>query len=172
MPKKLKIKENPKKFHKSVLMDETVPDHKLCGYLCTVLTIPPQSIATTISFSAPCHLTTDDDNSICFQCQNGIVLYAIRNVDVSNSDNAGNSRKKGRRKIGMVNGSISVVHQIHALVAHKCVKIHARVLRVEESGEEARAVVLLDVYLPVELWSGWQFPRSGSLAGSLFRHLR
>lgn len=75
----------------------------------------------------------------------------------------------------MVNGSMSVVHQFHALVAHKCVKIYARVLRVEESGEEeeeARAVVLVDVYLPIELWAGWQFPRSGSVAGSLFRHLR
>ncbi|XVE86168.1 hypothetical protein DITRI_Ditri18aG0014200 [Diplodiscus trichospermus] len=152
-------------------MDETAPDHKLCGYLCTVLTVPPQSIAKTIPFSTPCHLATDEHSTICFQCQDGNVLYAIRNVDISNSDNAGNSRKKGRRKIGMVNGSISVVHQIHALVNRKCVKIDARILRVEESGGEARAVVLVDVFLPVELWSGWQFPRSGSVAGSFFRHL-
>ncbi|XP_022745851.1 F-box protein At3g54460-like isoform X1 [Durio zibethinus] len=152
-------------------MNETVPDHTLCGYLCTVLTVPPQSIATTIPFSAPCHLTTDDNDNICFQCQNGIVLYAIRNHVVTNSDNAGNSRKRGRGKIGMVKGSISVVHRIHALVVHKCVKIQARVLKVEENGEEARAVLLVEVYLPVDFCSGWQFPRSGSVAGSLFRHL-
>lgn len=158
-------------------MDEAEPDHKLCGYLCAVLTVPPQSMATTtVPFSAPCHLTTDGDNSVCFQSQDGVVFRVIGNADFSNGDNAGNSREKGsrRRKIGMVNGSISVVHQIHALVSHKCVKIHARVLRVEGSGEEegARAVVLVDVYLPVELWSGWQFPRSGSVACSLLRHLR
>ncbi|KAK6228659.1 hypothetical protein SCA6_000999 [Theobroma cacao] len=156
-------------------MDETVPDHKLCGYLCTVLAVPSQSVTTTIPFSTPCHLTTDDDGNICFRSQNGVVLSVIRNGHASNHDNAGSSRKKGgRRRIGMVNGSMSVVHQFHALVAHKCVKIYARVLRVEESGEEeeeARAVVLVDVYLPIELWAGWQFPRSGSVAGSLFRHL-
>ncbi|XVF00267.1 hypothetical protein REPUB_Repub03eG0270500 [Reevesia pubescens] len=156
--------------------EETIPDHKLCGFLCTVLTVPPQSMLTPIPLSATCHLTTaaaadDDDNNIIFKSQNGVILSTIRNSDFSNGDYAGNLRKKGRRKIGMVNGSFSVVNQIHALVARKCVKIHARVLRVEENGEEARAVLLVDVYLPVELRSGWQFPRSGSVAGSLFRHL-
>jgi hypothetical protein len=75
----------------------------------------------------------------------------------------------------MVNGSVSVVHQIRALVMHKCVKILARVLHVAESeGEvvEVRVVVLVDVYLPVSVWSGGQFPKSGPIAGSLFRHLR
>lgn len=152
-------------------MDEKVPDHKLCGYLCAVLTLPPLSIASTTPFSGPCHLTTADDNGVCFRCQNGVVLSAIRNAAVSGPDNVKNSRKRGRKNIGMVNGSISVVNQIHALVAHKCLKIQARVLSVEESGEEARAVVLVDVYLPVDLWSGWQFPRSASVAGSLFRHI-
>lgn len=149
-------------------MDETVPDYKLCGYLCAVLVLP----SSTAPFSGPCHLTTADDNGVCFRCQNGVVLSLIRNAAVSGPDNAENSRKKARKNIGMVNGSISVVNQIHALVAHKCLKIQARVLSVEESGEEARAVVLVDVYLSVDLWSGWQFPRSASVAGSLFRHLR
>jgi hypothetical protein len=35
-----------------------------------------------------------------------------------------------------------------------------------------RVVVLVDVYLPVQVWSGWQFPKSGSVAGAVFRHLR
>ncbi|KAK8676092.1 hypothetical protein V6N13_034146 [Hibiscus sabdariffa] len=153
-------------------MDDTVADHKLCGYLCTVLTFPLQSIASAAPFSSPCHITTDDDNAVCFQCQNGLLLSAIRNAAVSDRGNAGNSRKKGGKKIGMVHGSISVLNQIHALVAHKCLKIQARLLRVENGVEEARAVVLVDVYLPVDLWAGWQFPRSGSVAGSLFRHLR
>ncbi|KAL4369697.1 hypothetical protein GQ457_05G021680 [Hibiscus cannabinus] len=153
-------------------MDDTVADHKLCGYLCTVLTFPLQSSASAAPFSSPCHITTDDDNAVCFQCQNGILLSAIRNAAVSDRGNAGNSRKKGGKKIGMVHGSISVLNQIHALIAHKCLKIQARLLRVENGVEEARAVVLVDVYLPVDLWAGWQFPRSGSVAGSLFRHLR
>ncbi|GKV14786.1 hypothetical protein SLEP1_g25606 [Rubroshorea leprosula] len=54
--------------------------------------------------------------------------------------------KKGgkmRRKVGMVNGSLSVVRQIRALVAHKCVKILVGILRVENAGNgETQAVVL------------------------------
>lgn len=75
--------------------------------------------------------------------------------------------------MGLVNGSISVVHQLQSLVNQKCVKIDARVIRVEigEHGE-ARAVVLVDVYLPIAVWSGWQFPKFGSVAGAMFRHLR
>ncbi|KAM2523004.1 hypothetical protein PS1_029872 [Malus domestica] len=72
----------------------------------------------------------------------------------------------------MVHGSISVVHQLHALVVNKCLRIDARLVRVEakDSGE-VRAVVLVDVYLPIAMLAGWQFPRSGSIAGALFQHL-
>lgn len=82
------------------------------------------------------------------------------------------------RKIGQVHGSISVVHQLHALVAHRCVKVNARVVWVGGGGGggggdgEVRAMVLVDVYVPIAAWSGWQFPRSGGIAGALFRHLR
>lgn len=77
------------------------------------------------------------------------------------------------RSIGMVNGSMSVVNQLHALVANKCLKIECRVVKADkrESGEE-RAVVLVDVYMPVALWSGWQFPKSQATAAALFKHLR
>lgn len=79
----------------------------------------------------------------------------------------------------MVHGSISVVHQLHVLVAHNCLRILARIVHVsprESEGEggsrEIRAVVLVDVYLPVDLWSGWQFPKSSSIAAALSKHLR
>lgn len=73
----------------------------------------------------------------------------------------------------MVNGSISVVHQLHALVANKCLKTVCRVVKADkgDSGEE-RAVVLVDVFLPVALWAGWQFPRCQATAAALFKHLR
>ena len=73
-------------------------------------------------------------------------------------------------------GSISVVHHIHALVMNKCLKVDALLVRVEADGGggggDVRAVLLVDVYLPIQLWCGWQFPKSGSVAGALFRHLR
>ncbi|XP_022945298.1 F-box protein At3g54460-like isoform X3 [Cucurbita moschata] len=82
------------------------------------------------------------------------------------------SRKKRTNRMGMVNGSMSAVHQIHALVVHKCLKIDAQVIFVDIGVyEEARVVLLVDVHLPIELWSGWQFPRSKTVAGALFRHL-
>ncbi|CAI0461886.1 unnamed protein product [Linum tenue] len=89
------------------------------------------------------------------------------------SRNVSGKKRKVVRGIGMVNGSLSVVHQIHALVTHKCIKTQARVLQseVREIGGEERLVVLVDVYLPSEVWSGWQFPKSGPIAGALFRHL-
>lgn len=72
-----------------------------------------------------------------------------------------------------MNGSMSVVHQLQSLVNQKCLKIEARVMRVEigENGA-ARAAVLVDIYLPIAAWSCWQFPKSGAIAGSLFRHVR
>ena len=55
----------------------------------------------------------------------------------------------------------------------KCSKLIARVIRVvEDDCGEVRVVVLVDVYLPIGLWSGWQFPKFGTIAAALFRHLR
>ncbi|KAI5002062.1 hypothetical protein ZWY2020_026712 [Hordeum vulgare] len=71
-------------------------------------------------------------------------------------------------------GGTSVVRHLRALVAARCVEVEGRVLRVVTRGaeEEARAVVLVDVYLPVAAWSGWQFPRSrSSAAAAVFNHL-
>ncbi|PKI66574.1 hypothetical protein CRG98_013058 [Punica granatum] len=94
--------------------------------------------------------------------------------DYASRKGRGASSSKGKaRRIGLVNGSMSVIHQLNALVAHKCLNIVARVLCVEERGcGESRAAVLVDVYLPVDVWSGWQFPQSKAVAGSLFYHLR
>ncbi|XP_057513596.1 F-box protein At3g54460-like [Actinidia eriantha] len=73
----------------------------------------------------------------------------------------------------MVQGSVSVVHQIHALGLSKCLKLIARVIRVvEDDCGEVRVVVLVDVYLPIGMWSGWHFPKFGTIAAALFRHLR
>nr|GMC82284.1 F-box protein At3g54460 isoform X1 [Ipomoea batatas] len=87
-------------------------------------------------------------------------------------DTPSTSKKNNKwSRIGMVNGSLSVVHQLHALVAHKCLSIIARVVCVAAENGEARAVLLIDVYLPVALWSGWRFPKSASAAAALFRHV-
>ncbi|GKV01606.1 hypothetical protein SLEP1_g14151 [Rubroshorea leprosula] len=59
---------------------------------------------------------------------------------------------KTRRKVGMVNGSLSVVRQICTLVAHKCVKILAGVLRVENAVEIAKSQPLFfDTLCPIRL---------------------
>lgn len=169
-------------------MDDGVADYKLCGYLCAVL-----SASEPVPTNTPCYLLASE---IGFESQNGVLLSPLPEVDNSPSPDANledssrfrrkhgkkarrnsvkgmnNSGGKSKRKIGMANGSMSVVHQIHALVVHKCVKIVARVLQTVSGDDgEARAMVLMDVYLPMDLWSDWQFPRSGSVAGALFKHL-
>ncbi|KAJ1414934.1 F-box protein [Sesbania bispinosa] len=136
--------------------DDSFSDHKLCGFLCAVLTVtPPDNVP---HFNERCEIFSDGAE-VGFRCPSGVVLTSLE---------CGSSKAKRTRKIGAVNGSVSVVHQLHALVSRNCMKIDAHVVCVEVP----RAVVVVDVYLPIQLWSGWQFPRSGSVAGAIFRHLR
>lgn len=174
-------------------MDDDAPSfsgHKLCGFLCAVLTVNSPNLPETPPFATRFYITETDVN---FTSQNGVVLSPIGEIPSADvSDSVAESeksvaeavspspkkigiRKGGRRSIGLVRGSISVVHQLHALVMNKCLMIDARLVRVEDGGVggcEVRAVLLVDVYLPIALLSGSQFPRSGSIAGALFRHLR
>lgn len=166
--------------------DKSFPDHKLCGYLCTVLTVNSPPSVETLRFKTRCEIF-GDGLYVGFRSSNGVVLSVLDSAPepeqcesksgVGGVVSSGKKRKKRVRKIGQVHGSISVVHQLQALVSHKCVKIDARVVSVfgpesEAAEAEARAVVLVDVYLPIAVLSGWQFPRSGSIAAALFRHLR
>lgn len=146
-------------------------DHRLSGFLYAVLAVtspyPPNNLLPLGT-----RFRMSPDSSVSFRSQNdAVVLSPVAENPVVECE-----RRTRKRRIGLVNGSISVVHQLHALVMNKCVKIDAFLLRVEvepTGGDgEVRAVLLVDVYLPIQLWSGWQFPKSGSVAGSLFRHLR
>ncbi|MED6133612.1 hypothetical protein PIB30_029784 [Stylosanthes scabra] len=158
--------------------NDSFANHKLCGFLCAVLRVTPpiqsHSSGSSSFINDQCEIFGDG-----FRSQTGHVLCPLRTGSDSGQceggeSSGGGSSSKGRRmsKVGMVNGSISVVHQLHALVSRNCVKSDARVVWVEVGeGEEGRAVVLVDVYVTIELWSGWQFPRSGAVAGAFFRHL-
>jgi hypothetical protein len=141
--------------------NDSFSNHKLCGFLSTVLTSHHFNDA---QFNDRCEIF-NDGNTIAFRTQNGVVLSPIVDSVQCGSPN-------GKKKVGMVKGSFSVVHQLHALVVRKCLDIDARVLYVVEIEARVRVVVLVDVYLPVQVWSGWQFPKSGSVAGAVFRHLR
>ncbi|CAJ2638828.1 unnamed protein product [Trifolium pratense] len=140
--------------------NDSFSNHKLCGFLSTVLTSQHFNDA---QFNDRCEIFNDGD-TIAFRTQNGVVLSPIIDSIQCGSPN-------GKKKVGMVKGSFSVVHQLHALVVRKCLDIDARVLCVVEVEARVRVVVLVDVYLPVQVWSGWQFPKSGSVAGAVFRHL-
>ncbi|CAE6076252.1 unnamed protein product [Arabidopsis arenosa] len=191
-------------------------DHKLCGFLCTVLSVDSPGL---LQLGSSCFIF-NDGSVTGFKSDNGLILSLINPIsnlkslissDVENCgtiEDGGLETPQKRRKcvegessrtrkspksksrvlsgskektvqgrkrvksIGMVNGSISVVQQLHALVANKCLKIFSQVVKIDkgENGEE-RAVVLVDVYLPIALWSGWQFPKSQATAASLFKHL-
>lgn len=157
--------------------------HKLCGYLQAVLSVSPPQTLPPLS---PCSLFSDGGGSVGFRTDDGIALLPIQNPNSEPNEAAEGAAKtppqppppssKRRRRAGLVlvNGSSSVVHQLHALVNNRCLKIRVRVLgvSVREEAAEARAVVLVDVYLPIALWSGWQFPRQRALAASFFKHVR
>uniref|UniRef100_A0ACD5WMQ2 Uncharacterized protein n=1 Tax=Avena sativa TaxID=4498 RepID=A0ACD5WMQ2_AVESA len=140
------------------------PAHrKLGGYLRVVVSVPAaHALAGSIQPLAPCSLTA---------C--GAVPLAPL-PDEAHATPRGSS--KWRASAG--GGGSSVVRQLRTLAGHRCVEVEARVLRVVtrkgEDGEvvEARAVLLVDVYLPLVAWSGWQFPRSRApAAAAVFKHL-
>ncbi|XP_009361966.2 F-box protein At3g54460 isoform X1 [Pyrus x bretschneideri] len=170
-------------------------DHKLCGFLCAVLTVTSSpDPRQTPPFGTRFRISQSDVN---FTSPNGVVLSPVDSIPSADVIPVQDSKqcevpvrelgrkrrnpeaglknvgiRRSRRSIGLVHGSISVVHQLHALVVNKCLMIDARLVRVEAGvSGEVRAVVLIDVYLPIALLAGWQFPRSGSIAGALFRHL-
>lgn len=170
----------------------SVTDHKLCGFLCAVLTVTSSHPLSYLRLGTRFHilrrnsevvftLENDNDNG------NDVVLSPVYSEPQCEGSDLGKKekgmdgsrrkRKRKKRSIGLVNGSISVLDQIYALVANKCLQIDARMVWAEAAGGcgglgEVRVVLLVDVYLPIELWSGWQFPKCGSVAGAVFRHLR
>lgn len=158
-------------------VNATIPDYKLCGFFCAVLSLNfpenPDSDEALASLRplSRCHIFRDR-STVGFRAENGAVLSSIDSIDASKCEDRGGKRGQRKKSIGMVRGSVSAVHQLHALVSHKCLKIASRVIgTVSGENGDARVVVLVDVHLPVALWSGWQFPKSGSAAASLSRHL-
>ncbi|OIT32406.1 PREDICTED: F-box protein At3g54460 [Nicotiana attenuata] len=158
-------------------VENSIPDHKLCGFFRTGVKISPQSHSSELRRTPPlnskCHIAGDGSNAH-FVSENDVVLSPI----VSREQNGTVPTMKKWRRIGMVHGSLSVVHQLHKLVMQKCLRIVARVVEVVDRGGgddnddgEVRVVVLVDVYLPIALWSGWQFPKSGPAVAALFRHV-
>ncbi|XP_068664359.1 F-box protein At3g54460-like isoform X2 [Aristolochia californica] len=173
--------------------------HKLCGFLRAVLSVNPlqilgNSVSEALTPGSRCSLFREG-SVVGFRSEDGLFSLlpidardnatpdnrqdenadryssAVSNSDLSTSRVSGASRKR-QRAMGLVGGSLSVVHQIHALKLNKCLEIEARVVEVLLRNAEARAVILIDVFLPIAVWSGWQFPKAGQIAASLFRHLR
>ncbi|RWR95776.1 F-box-like protein [Cinnamomum micranthum f. kanehirae] len=179
--------------------DDPLHQHKLCGFFRIVLSPkPPQP--KTLSPGARCSLFSDG-SEICFRTEDGILLSppvanAASGVDreepsghdavVSTPDSgqikafssecggggsSASSSRRRKRRIGTVYKCDSAVHQLHSLRGHRCLEFVASVVRVLVRDGEARAVVLVDVYLPLAVWSGWQFPKSPTMAASLFQHM-
>ncbi|KAL8144420.1 hypothetical protein V2J09_017452 [Rumex salicifolius] len=188
------------------MSQDPYPNHKLCGFLCTVLSASPEirSDSKAIEFGTRCD-SFSDGFPIGLRSESGIVLIPLTSSDSSLPENGNcesvivegredeaikmmmnkKKKKKGkqkksakgiemkRSKAGIGQGSMSVIHHLHVLAMNKCLKIRARVVRVVTGQTEAkfRVVVLVDLYLPTQLWDGWQFPRSSSMAAAVFRHL-
>ncbi|CAI9091372.1 OLC1v1026393C2 [Oldenlandia corymbosa var. corymbosa] len=150
-----------------------VPNHRLCGFLRTVLKIAPTPSPQT---HPPIHTRCypyANNSDIQFVCDNDVVLLPIALASKEKGQNPSTtpSSKKRWTRIGMVNGSLSVVHQLRVLLMNKCLSIIARVIGVSVHEDEIWVVVLVDVYLLVAAWSGWQFPKCGPIASALFKHL-
>ncbi|KAG2603342.1 hypothetical protein PVAP13_5KG764400 [Panicum virgatum] len=138
-------------------MADAAARRKLGGYLRAVLSVDGAGAASIPPLS-PCTL------SAC----GGIPLAPL-------PDDWPPPRSKWRASAA----GVSVVRLLRTLVAGRCVEVEGTLLRVvtrtvgegDGAAVEARAVVLIDVYLPVAAWSGWQFPRSRTAAAALFKHV-
>ncbi|KAI4370465.1 hypothetical protein MLD38_018818 [Melastoma candidum] len=143
--------------------EKPFPTHKLCGFLFIALRSP--SSQSPPRFSSPCSLSHSG-----FTTDDGLHLTPLGPPLDASPDNA-RSRCKASR-FGMVKGSVSIVRQLHALVSNKCLQIDPRVIGTEVSEGEARVVVLVDVYLPMDVLTRRQFPRFRSVAAAVLQHLR
>ncbi|KAL9677507.1 hypothetical protein QQ045_005739 [Rhodiola kirilowii] len=129
-------------------------NHTLCGFFCAVLAADESH--SSLRPGSRCHIFSDGT----FRSESGVVLSAIE-------------RDSTRRKPRLDHPNASVVHQVCVLVNNKCLRIAGTVLRVHycDRRRQARALLLVDVYLPNEICSGWQFLKSASTAAAFFRHL-
>ncbi|GAB2209435.1 hypothetical protein Drorol1_Dr00026649 [Drosera rotundifolia] len=174
----------------------TIPSdshYKLCGFLRTVVKPDAADAAVdldnfkALEFGTRCH-TFSNGTEIGFKTDTGVVLTQIVEEDDSENDGKaetestsrgvtrGRKSKRGRgdsaAKRRVKRKESSVVEVVHGLVMSKCVKVDCRVIAVPFVGEARVVVVLVDVYLPIGVWtSGWQFPKSAAKAAQLFRHL-
>ncbi|KAG0496325.1 hypothetical protein HPP92_001016 [Vanilla planifolia] len=161
---------------------DAIENYKLCGFLRAVLSVASsREQCQDLPTGTPCFLFAEGPN-VGFVTEEGVELLPIpagnaaseldRSLDASKNLGGccGPARKRRRRG---VEACMSVVHQLHTLIASRCLKIQARVLRISfgECGE-GRALVLVDVFMPTEVWCGWQFPKFGVVAASLFKHVR
>lgn len=165
-------------------------NHKLCGFLTTILSSPK-----ILAFGTHLKLFSHKSD-VGFKSNSDVILSPFvesdRRIDLDDLDSTAaavkgkNKRKKTKKgenarsptkKVGSVNLNgivVSVVHQLKTLVNGKCLEIVARVVGNsigEGDNSEVKVAVMVDVYLPIALESGWQFPKSATTAASVFRHL-
>ncbi|KNA15308.1 hypothetical protein SOVF_099390, partial [Spinacia oleracea] len=166
------------------------PSHKLCGFLTTVLS-SIHSESKTLEFGTRLELFSQKSD-IVFKSNAGVILSPIPysggirfdddclNSTTTTPGKKTKKKKKGSnvkspKKVGNVqgNGIVSVIRQLKTLLKQKCLEIVTRVvgISIREGDSEIRVAVLVDVYLPIALELGWQFPKSATTAASVFRHL-
>ncbi|XP_021859343.2 F-box protein At3g54460 [Spinacia oleracea] len=165
------------------------PSHKLCGFLTTVLS-SIHSESKALEFGTRLELFSQKSD-IVFKSNAGVILSPIPysggirfDDDCLNSTTTTPGKKtkkkkgsnvKSPKKVGNVqgNGIVSVIRQLKTLLKQKCLEIVTRVvgISIREGDSEIRVAVLVDVYLPIALELGWQFPKSATTAASVFRHL-
>lgn len=175
---------------KEVDQDAPFPEHKLCGFILAVVSIShlnrqeqqdegatkpaslsPGAACSLIETAADAGFLAEDGTLLLPIPVEGGNAFPVKDV-VTYSPSSPVTRKRRRSGIGLVKGSLSVVYQLHALVANKCLEARAKIVAVSDRGDgNVRAVILVDLYLPMAAWSGWQFPKSGALAASIFRHV-
>ncbi|KAH9292177.1 hypothetical protein KI387_042636, partial [Taxus chinensis] len=166
--------------------------YKLCGFLHAALAVNHPSPELTPSLTG-CECFFDGEAPVLrLGSDAGATLLPIHSSDDvicqenespnpnnnSNSNYTGgdngckSSSGKKRRRLGLVKGSMSIVHQLQALVTNRRMQVKGLVVGISRPRRgELRAVVLFDVYLPLALWADPQVWKPGFTPAAVLSHL-
>lgn len=150
---------------------DLLSDYKLCGFIPVVLASsdPPSHLYPGTTCRP--HSFSNSVHGFITQFGNTLLPISEENADGSSPDPKPRRKRGKRSRIQMLTGS--VVDQIRTLSGNHCLRVLGTIQRVSVKDQgQVRVVVVVDVYLPVGAWSGWQFPKSCALAASFFKHVR
>ncbi|KAH7440483.1 hypothetical protein KP509_04G109900 [Ceratopteris richardii] len=92
-------------------------------------------------------------------------------LELSSTRKQAASRKKRKRQGGYVDDGVHLLSNVQMLTVRNGVRVKGHVVRISSKGNQVRAVILLDLYLPSFLWSGRNYWKPNAAFTTILHHL-